>query len=137
MIKSAVEWLWDISQVRELMAKDFQYAIEIEKQKMKEMYLKGIENYDPTFKRKCNETLKENHIVDTNKMVEDTYKVWECCGMEECICKGSDATNSEIPKVLEISDEEIENCVGDGMHDFYKGGFIEGAKWYREKLKNK
>lgn len=28
----------------------------------------------------------------------------------------------------EISDEEIENCVGDGMHDFYKGGFIEGAK---------
>jgi len=61
MIKSAVEWLWDISQVRELMAKDFQYAIEIEKQKMKEMYLKGIENYDPTFKRKCNEILKENN----------------------------------------------------------------------------
>lgn len=43
MIKSAVEWLWDISQVRELMAKDFQYAIELEK--------------------------KENHIVDTNEMI--------------------------------------------------------------------
>ena len=37
----------------------------------------------------------------------------------------------------EISDEEIENCVGDGMHDFYKGGFIEGAKWYREHLKQR
>ena len=47
--------------------------------------------------------------------------------------KGSDATSSQT----EISDEEIENCVGDGMHDFYKGGFIEGAKWYREQLKKK
>lgn len=43
MIKSAVEWLWDISQVRELMAKDFQYAIEIEK--------------------------KNNHCVDANEMI--------------------------------------------------------------------
>ena len=34
----------------------------------------------------------DNHIVDTNEMVEDTFKVWECCGMEECICKGSDET---------------------------------------------
>lgn len=24
----------------------------------------------------------DEHIVDTNKMVEDTFKVWECCGME-------------------------------------------------------
>jgi hypothetical protein len=34
----------------------------------------------------------DEHIVDTNEMVEDTYIVWECCGMEECICKGSDET---------------------------------------------
>ena len=27
-------------------------AKEMEKQQMKEMYLKGIENYDPTFKKK-------------------------------------------------------------------------------------
>lgn len=37
----------------------------------------------------------------------------------------------------EISDDEIEKCIGDGMHDFYKGGFFEGAKWYREQLKKK
>jgi len=46
----------------------------------------------------------------------------------------------KIKKIIsqtEISDEEIKNCVGDGMHDFYKGGFIEGAKWYREQLKKK
>jgi hypothetical protein len=30
------------------------------KQEMKEMYLKGIENYDPTFKRKDNETYGGN-----------------------------------------------------------------------------
>jgi len=30
----------------------FEKAKEIEKQQMKEMYLKGIENYDPTFKNK-------------------------------------------------------------------------------------
>ena len=32
------------------------------------------------------------------------------------------------------SDEEIGKDIGSGMHDFYKGGFIEGAKWMREKL---
>jgi flagellar biosynthesis component FlhA len=30
----------------------FQEALEMEQKQMKEMYLKGIENYDPTFKRK-------------------------------------------------------------------------------------
>jgi hypothetical protein len=30
----------------------FQEALEMEKKQLKEMYLKGIENYDPTFKRK-------------------------------------------------------------------------------------
>ena len=30
----------------------FQEALEMEKEQMKNMYLKGIENYDPTFKRK-------------------------------------------------------------------------------------
>jgi hypothetical protein len=33
---------------------DLCYAkLEMEKQQLKEMYLKGIENYDPTFKKKC------------------------------------------------------------------------------------
>jgi hypothetical protein len=30
----------------------FEQAKAMEKQNLKEMYLKGIENYDPTFKRK-------------------------------------------------------------------------------------
>ena len=34
------------------------------------------------------------------------------------------------------SEEEIEKIeLGSGMHDFYKGGFIEGAKWVIEQIK--
>ena len=55
----------------------------------------GEEYYNETYGSKgSDETLKENHIVDTNEMVEDTFKVWECCGMEECICKGSNETKT-------------------------------------------
>ena len=45
----------------------------------------------------------------------------------------------EIIEITEISDEEIEKVMQPmiGMHSFYKGGFIEGAKWYREQLKCK
>ena len=31
--------------------------------------------------------------------------------------------------------EEIENLVGDGMHDYYKGGFEQGAKYVIDKIK--
>jgi hypothetical protein len=39
----------------------------------------------------------------------------------------------------EISDEEIDKVMQpmSGMHEFYKGGFIEGAKWYGEQLKQR
>jgi hypothetical protein len=59
MKQTAVEWL--IRELNEygLINKDmlpshpiFNKAKEMEKQQMKEMYLKGIENYDPTFKNK-------------------------------------------------------------------------------------
>ncbi len=43
----------------------------------------------------------------------------------------SKLTPIELP-----SDEETERIeLGSGMHDFYKGGFIEGAKWVIEKIK--
>jgi hypothetical protein len=59
---TAVEWLEEILKVilynldydeLERIQKVFDEAKEMEKQQMKEMYLKGIENYDPTFKKKC------------------------------------------------------------------------------------
>ena len=66
-MKTAVEWLEQ--HIKELETKLFNFEVsplesptireglykqakQMEKEQMKEMYLKGIENYDPTFKRK-------------------------------------------------------------------------------------
>ena len=43
----------------------------------------------------------------------------------------SQETPIELP-----SDEEIGKDIGSGMHDFYKGGFIEGAKWMKKQILN-
>jgi len=55
------------------------------------------------------QTLKENHIVDTNKMVSSQ---------------------------TEISDEEIEEMLFHHSNE-YAYGFKDAIKWYREQLKNK
>ena len=54
---------------------------------------------------------------------EDTFKVWECCGMEECICKGSD-----VEKLAEIEypifDGDLLGIAHNQKHsriDFIKG----------------
>ena len=52
--QTAVEWLHEIAKQRELDKFDLEQAKEMEKEQLKEMYLKGIENYDPTFKKKVN-----------------------------------------------------------------------------------
>ena len=83
-------------------------AKEMHKQEMKEMYLKGIENYDPTFKRK-DDTLNDYHIVDTNEMVEFPQQ--------------------------EISDDEIHKAATNYSALYYE--FRAGAKWYREQLKQR
>ena len=43
----------------------------------------------------------------------------------------NELTPIEIP-----SDEEIGKDIGSGMHDYYKAGFIEGAKWMKEQILN-
>ena len=55
MEQTGLEWLWNmllkgefINDSEELLRQ----AKEMEKEQLKEMYLKGIENYDPTFKNK-------------------------------------------------------------------------------------
>ena len=50
-----------------------------------------------------------------------------------------DTYNQVLEKLTPIqlpSDEEIGKDIGSGMHDFYKGGFIEGAKWMKEQILN-
>ncbi len=56
MTQTAVDWLVNV--VQSCIAPNFipkeiiEEAKEMEKQQMKEKYIKGIENYDPTFKKK-------------------------------------------------------------------------------------
>lgn len=65
--QTAVDWLiGQISEDQIIMAKSlrewlkvFDQAKAMEKEQLKEMYLNGIENYDPTFKRKEGEEAKE------------------------------------------------------------------------------
>ena len=56
METTAVEWLmdklFDPAFDNEKQIEWFKQAKEMEKQQLKEMYLKGIENYDPTLKNK-------------------------------------------------------------------------------------
>ena len=58
--------------------------------------------------------------------IRDAY--W-CCSKLEVECVFDKLTPIELP-----SDEEIENLIGDGMHNYYKGGFEEGAKWVKSKI---
>ena len=53
-MKTAVEWFANrlIERGLDYSIEDFEEAKKMENQKLKEMYLKGIENYDPTFTRK-------------------------------------------------------------------------------------
>jgi hypothetical protein len=60
--QTAVEWLVEQMIKYELVPKGihfnnvlFHQAKAMEREQLKEMYLKGIENYDPTFKRKGGE----------------------------------------------------------------------------------
>ena len=94
------------------------------------------------------QTLKENHIVDTNEMVEDTFKVWECCGMEECICKTEISKEEQKEKLVQLMEADakdglyktkISNKEIDKFEDFLDKEIqlklspkdtIERIKWY-------
>jgi hypothetical protein len=63
-----------------------------------------------------------HHSVESNEMIEDTFKVWECCGMEECICKESveKLAETEYP----IFDGDLLSITHNQKHsriDFIKG----------------
>ena len=62
---TAVEWLQELYNSRPayeefITDEEFEQAKQMEKEQMKNMYLKGIENYDPTFKRKPQWTEVDN-----------------------------------------------------------------------------
>ena len=65
----------------------------------------------------------EEQVIEAMKLARHTYDT------KDEIFKRF--TPIELP-----SDEEIGKDIGSGMHDFYKGGFIEGAKWIKEQILN-
>ena len=71
---------------------------------------------------------------DANEMhFHDIDRKWIIEAMEEYAKE-----KSEIPIIPEISDEEIENYLAEAGHPLsYDNAFIDGAKWYREQLKQR
>jgi hypothetical protein len=72
-----------------------------------------------------------HHSVDTNEMINHIGEVNEMVNHVP-----------DIGKMVEISDEEIEKWVTSTPYygyctTEYREGLEEGAKWYREQLKNK
>jgi hypothetical protein len=72
-----------------------------------------------------------NEVNGCWKGLNEVNGYWN--GFNEVRDKENDIINSLTPIELP-SDEEIGKDIGSGMHDFYKGGFIEGAKWMRDKI---
>jgi hypothetical protein len=88
----------------------------------------------------------DNHIVDSNKMIELSNASWESCDgcteQDEIMykngyVKGYNAAVSELPK--EISDEEIIKLANEYIlyNDYERHWIIEGMKLYKKQLKNK
>lgn len=82
--------------------------------------------------------LKIRDWIRTNGVMSEDGKsiTYSCKELEGIISK----TISQLPK-QEISDEEIEKAIdelnNDGQSISWEYGFEEGAKWYREQLKQR
>ena len=70
-----------------------------------------------------------NKIYTEEQVIDAITKAF----LAEYPSNGNDILNQLTPIELP-SDEEIENLIGDGMHNYYKGGFEEGAKWMKSKI---
>ena len=65
LLQEALQWNVDIrdnSQFIQFPSGAIEQAKTMHNKEMKEMYLKGIENYDPTFQRKDNETFGDKEL---------------------------------------------------------------------------
>jgi len=89
------------------------------------------------------ETQKNEERINNAKIIREVMS-WEgcdgCTEQDEVMykngyAKGYNAAIADLPK--EISDEEIYKESFKKESPIWHEGFIAGAKWYREKLKNK
>jgi hypothetical protein len=107
-------------------------AKEMHKQEIEDAYWDGGQNipmseksceqyYQETFVSKGSDTLKDYHIVDTNKMIELPQQ--ETFGKAITL-----QNNSESKDITELSEESWEGCDGCTEQDevMYKNGYVKG-----------
>jgi hypothetical protein len=111
---TSIEWLfnklWEEPKDKLTWYSILEEAKEMHKQEMSDSYQNGWMSCEKWFEDKE----LDDHIVDTNEMVE-------------------------LPQ-QEISDEEIEKFADEELGTIrtdFDFGVIQGMKWYREQLKNK
>jgi hypothetical protein len=163
---TSIEWLWDLSLRKELMAEDFEQAKEMHKQEIIDAYVQcGKDNFDHI---KVINTSATQYYEETygSKGSSEAELPQQQISINELknICQSvidntpSDATEKEIGytkamehiiKIIggephkysqqEISDEEIEIAAANlaNPNADKTDNWIEGAKWYREQLKQK
>jgi len=90
--------------------------------------------YAETYGSKGNDETKEGYICPATKVQCDD----ECCvSAKDCHIQSSVGVLSDSSQT-EISDEEIENYLAEAGHPLsYDNAFIDGAKWYKEQLKQR
>ena len=80
----------------------------------------------------------DDHIVDTNEIIQDKEKIKTAKDNSKIGIRWKEYQDwlNEVP---EISDEEIEARVKEvgAMGEYYKMGYRDAIKWYREQLKPK
>lgn len=111
--------------------------LEVEERQLADAYLTGTEERDvvggdtPYIYESPNKgkTVYKRKLGDYYNRVELSKRTGKMTE-EEWLAAERAQTSSQT-----ISDEEIEKAVKNPMHDAYD--FREGAKWYREQLKNK
>ena len=123
--------------------------LEMEKQQMfdyiKKNYVNGehsLKFHKEEFEQYYNETYgskgSDDHIVDTNEMIQDKEKIKTAKDNSKIGIRWKEYQDwlNEVP---EISDQEIEARVKEvgAMGEYYKMGYRDAIKWYREQLKNK
>ena len=103
----------------------------------KEMHKQELVNFYYTKSRKTFEEFFEKTFG--SKGSDDTFKVWECCGMEECICKKQEISDEDIQEYANEKYAEVKKLLPYSHFsiDNLESHFIDGMKKYRELLKNK
>ena len=113
--------------------KEFEQAKEMHKQEIINTWYNGYINQSPMIdEENCGEQFYKETFL--SKGSDETFKVWECCGMEECICKGS--------YVEKLAEEEYPIFDGDLLGISYNQkqsriDFIKGYNKAKETLYTK